>query len=233
MACAGGCMGNPFSTRVNDVRRLYSPPVSSIKPGVKGVSCGNANCKIKPPLYMRSRCAANCRKRSTCCDRYKKYWAKNCDIPCLELYEDQPWFKDPIIQENWSEFVGDLVTPDNLDCHLQPMPESCHYDCQKVRALMGPAVYCTWDLPDQDECATIRYGYNRDWRRYNEDQRKLHSDFNCDCINEANCKGLTKCEWPPYLGKKFGARYMAWAHPLRYSYPRQQVFNYQSIPTWC
>jgi len=139
---------NPMSMHFNDVRRLYAPPLFSI---AGKSSCGIGKCNIKPPYYIRPRCVPDCRKRRDCCDKFKNYWAKNSDISCLGIYENQPWFEDPIIKEGWADFVGDIVTPDNIDCRLRPGPDDCGLGCNKVRALMGPAVCCTWDLPDIDE----------------------------------------------------------------------------------
>lgn len=77
--------------------------------------------------------------------------------------------------------------------------------------------------------AMTRYGYNRDWRRYNEDQRIEASDIQCGCNDEPKCKPLASpCEYPPYLGQRFGARYMAWSHPTRFMFPQSRPFHWQS-----
>lgn len=74
-----------------------------------------------------------------------------------------------------------------------------------------------------------RYGYNRDWRRYNEDQRMDASDIQCGCNDEPKCKPLASpCEYPPYLGQRFGARYMAWSQPTGFMFPRSRPFHWQS-----
>ena len=138
---------SPFSTRVDDVRRLYAPATGTI--GAK-TSCGIGKCTVKPPYYIRPRCVPDCQMRRTCCDKYKHYWSKNSDIPCLCIYEKQPWFQDPIIQDEWADFLGQLVTPESMDCHLQPGCDDCAFGCNKVRSLMGPSVWCTWDLPEQE-----------------------------------------------------------------------------------
>jgi hypothetical protein len=207
--------------RIRETRRLYEPSFRNaiLKRNCKATACGQQ--EIMP------RCRQKCPMES-CCDRYKRYWSKNCDIPCIKCYEDQPWIRDPTIQKGWADFVGDYVTPNNICCHLQPGPDDHQFKCNKVRALMGPQVCCTWDLPCQEECCETRYGYNRDWRRYNEDQRMKFSDVKCGCSDEPVCE-KPKCEWPPYQGKMYGGRYMAWAHPLSFMFPRPRPYNYQSI----
>jgi len=79
--------------------------------------------------------------------------------------------------------------------------------------------------------APVAYGVNRDWRRYNEDQRMLMGEVECGCTGEPVCKPpKTNQEYPPYLGKKYGGRYMAYAHPSKFMYPRTQVFHSDSYP---
>jgi len=230
MACKD-CRGGG-STRVSDVRQLYNPSISVLKPGEKSGCQNKMKCGVVPPSYIRPKCLMDCRRKDCACrDKYKRYWSKNPEVGCPSaIYENQPWFNDPVIQDGWDDFIGEIVTPCNIGCILKPGPDDCQYKCTKVRSMMGPSVYCTWDLPDQDECATIKYGYNRDWRRYNEDQRKKASDIQCGCSDEPICPPPKSCEWPPYLGKPFGARYMGWAHPHKMMFPRRQVFNYQSLP---
>jgi len=225
-ACSG--FGDSSSSRVDQVRRLYNPVYSFTRPfGKLGADCNRKKCGRNASC---SGSADTCSQPKGCSARYKSFWTKNCDIPCLRLYEDQPWFKDPIIKEQWQDFADQLVTPQNIGCHLAPGPDDYQYKCNKVRALMGPQVYCVWDLPEQDPCATTQYGVNRDWRRYNDDQRAAASEVTCGCSNDPVCKPPKSCEYPPYLGKKYGARYMAWAHPSSFMFPRSRPYNYQSLP---
>ncbi|XP_021959916.1 uncharacterized protein LOC110855830 [Folsomia candida] len=161
----------------------------------------------------------------------KSYWNKNCDIGLLRAYEDQPWFKNRVVQAEWRNFVDQLVTPSNIGCQACPGPDDWSFKCHKVRSLIGPTIPCVWELPEKDKCDPTQYGINRDWRRYNEDQRIAASDISCGCNKAPICYPKTRCEWPPYLGVKYGPRYMAWAHPSKGNFPRTStVFNYQSLP---
>lgn len=58
------------------------------------------------------------------------------------------------------------------------------------------------------------------------------SDMTCGCNDEPRCKPLdSPCEYPPYLGQKFGARYMAWSQPssISFMYARVRPYNYKSM----
>jgi hypothetical protein len=88
--------------------------------------------------------------RPNCVDSFKSYWHKNCDINLIKTYEDQPWFRNRIVQEEWKYFVDQLVTPCNIGCQACPGPDDWQFKCHKARALIGPTVPCVWELPEQN-----------------------------------------------------------------------------------
>jgi len=147
--CRGSHTFDVTNSAVRDSRRLYNPPVLGILSG-GNAPCFN-KCGVQPPTFIRPKCIPECRKRKCCDTRYKSYWAKNCDPSCACTYETQPWYRDTIVKEEWNDFVGGLITPENIHCFVQPGPNEYQYKCHKVRSLMTPSVCCTWDLPDQDE----------------------------------------------------------------------------------
>ncbi|CAL8100398.1 unnamed protein product [Orchesella dallaii] len=225
MTCKDCTGGGGFSTRVSDVRSLYNPSY-----GTAG-SIGKPSCRRVRCAETRSRCKQVCQLPPCCADQFKAYWFRNCEVPIIRRYEEQPWFRNRVVQDEWRDFVDQLVTPYNIGCKLCPGPDDWQFKCHKARSLIGPNVECTWDLPEQEPCATTRYGYNRDWRRYNEDQRLAASDVQCGCNDEPKCKPIASpCEYPPYLGQKYGARYMAWSQPTGFMFPRRRPMNYQSLP---
>ena len=147
MPCAScnSCLGTGIS--IKDTIRLQWPFITNSLSNKSGSCSKRQSCGIQE---LMPRCRRRCPVES-CCDRYKRYWSKNPEIPCIRCYEEQPWIRDPCIKLGWAEFVADYVTPKNICCHLQPGPNDHRFKCNKVRALMGPQVSCTWDLPCQEE----------------------------------------------------------------------------------
>jgi len=223
--CTGsGALGYRLS--INDARNLYFPATSITGAG----SYKKQGCrKIKCHGGSGSKCSQVCQMQPPCGDQFKSYSFKSCDIPLIKRYEEQPWFRNRLVQREWRTFVDQLVTPTNIGAKLCPGPDDWQFKCHKARSLVGPSVECVWDLPDQDPCAETSYGYNRDWRRYNEDQRMAASDIKCGCNDEPQCKPLRGSrDNPPYLGTKFGPRYMAWAHPTTFHYPNRKTFHWEA-----
>jgi hypothetical protein len=135
--------------RVDDALKLYNPSYLG-KSFSKGF--GSQGCTKKLGCSSQgNQCEIVCKTRPNCLDQFKCYWSRNCDIPLLRRYEDQPWFKNRIVQDEWKYFVDQLVTPANIGCRLCPGPDDWQFKCHKARALIGPTVPCVWELPEQDE----------------------------------------------------------------------------------
>jgi len=140
------------SYRVDDALKLYSPSVVGNVSTGKGKSSYGCTRKLGC-RGQQGGCEVVCNVAPNCCDQFKSFWSKNCDIPVLLLrrYEDQPWFKNRLVQREWKSFVDQLVTPANIGCKLCPGPDDWQFKCHKARALIGPTIPCVWDLPEQDE----------------------------------------------------------------------------------
>jgi len=156
-----------FSGRVDQVRRLYNPTVSILekrrsdfcKNKLKGGCCGGGGQKKPLGCGMRNNLKFDCYPKPDLCRRWKSYWNKGCDSSLIRLYEDQPWFRDPTVQNEWQGFCDQIVTPANICYKMQPSGDQYSYDCQKVRALMGPQTYCTWDLPPPEEWYVVNRSF--------------------------------------------------------------------------
>jgi len=221
--CSGaGPLG--LQVRISDARHLYNPSLAGGK-RFKQQSCRKITCSNG----SGSTCSQVCQMTPPCCDQFKAYAFRSCLIPLIRRYEEQPWFRNRLVQSEWADFVDSLVTPHNIGAKICPGCDDWQFKCHKARSLVGPTCECVWDLPDQDPCACTAYGYNRDWRRYNEDQRMCATDMTCGCNDEPTCPCPSNCpcDYPPYLGSKFGPRYMAWAQPTKMLYPNRKAFNYE------
>jgi len=228
--CAGaGALG--YQIRISDARNLYNP--STAITGSRTLKRGGCG-KIKCTNAFGSKCSQVCQMQPPCGDQFKAYAFKSCDVPLIKRYEEQPWFRNRLVQREWRGFVEQLVTPSNIGAKLCPGPDDWQFKCHKARSLVGPSVECVWDLPDQDPCAATSYGYNRDWRRYNEDQRMAATDMQCGCNDEPKCRPQKgSMDYPPYLGTRFGPRYMAWAHPTTFMYPNRKPYHYEAAARRC
>lgn len=152
MACkdcsGGGVIGAVASTaRVSDVRSLYKPSYFQTYSNsqAKPTSCRKTGCS-----ETKSRCQQVCQVEPCCADKFKSYWFRNCEVPVIRRYEEQPWFRNRVVQSEWRDFMDQLVTPYNIGCKLCPGPDDWQFKCHKARSLIGPTVECTWDLPEQD-----------------------------------------------------------------------------------
>lgn len=145
----GGMAGVAATSRISDVRSLYSPPYfkSYVKNQDKSRSsgCRNISCS-----ETKGRCEQVCQQSPCCEDQFKSYWFRNCEVPIIRRYEEQPWFRNRIVQGEWREFVDNLVTPYNIGCKLCPGPDDWQFRCHKARSMIGPTVECVWDLPEQE-----------------------------------------------------------------------------------
>lgn len=146
--CSGGGIGNSSigDPWVSDVRTLYSPSYALSTSGGKPIG----NFKRIGCAGEKSRCDQVCQLPQCCSEQFKSYWFRNCEVPIIRRYEEQPWFRNRIVQSEWRAFVDSLVTPYNIGCKLCPGPDDWQFKCHKARSLIGPTAECTWDLPDQD-----------------------------------------------------------------------------------
>lgn len=158
---------------MNDVWKLYNPGSVSTKNPLlasdscgqrvipaKGLTCGKTFGKVALTIVPRLsflvtyqtqfQCRVVCNEPRKCCDQFKSYWKRNCPVALIRLYEDQPWFRNRVVQSEWKNFLGQLITPSNIGCQACPGPEDWQFKCHKVRALFGPCVPCCWELPAQD-----------------------------------------------------------------------------------